>query len=118
MWCDNLPRLRGKLSEVTFSYKMVIKTIVLRLKKIRYCSTVWGSLKTLAFLNIECKEYKNLETKCVTTSPGLPYRFLFSYSYTRSQSIFSLSSSPIINVTLCRKNGSKRISSSNTMTLL
>ena len=24
------------------------------------------------FLNIECKKYKNLETKCVTTSPGLP----------------------------------------------
>ena len=26
-----------------------------------------------AFLNIECKKYKHLETKCVTTSPGLPY---------------------------------------------
>ena len=24
------------------------------------------------FLSIECKKYKNLETKCVTTSPGLP----------------------------------------------
>ena len=47
---------------------------VLRLKEIRYCSIVpKSSLKTLAFLNIECKKYKNLETKCVTTSPGLPY---------------------------------------------
>ena len=24
------------------------------------------------FLNIECKKYKNLKTKCVKTSPGLP----------------------------------------------
>ena len=24
MWCDNLPRLRGKLSHVTFPYKVVI----------------------------------------------------------------------------------------------
>ena len=27
----------------------------------------------LVFLDIECKKYKNLETKCVPTSPGLPY---------------------------------------------
>ena len=26
-----------------------------------------------AFLNIKCKKYKNLQTKCVTTSPGLRY---------------------------------------------
>ena len=34
-----------------------------------------GSFKTLAYHslpNIECKKYKNLETKYVTTSPGLP----------------------------------------------
>ena len=24
MWCDNLPRLRGKLSQVTFPYKVII----------------------------------------------------------------------------------------------
>ena len=30
-----------------------------------------------AFLNIECKKYKNLETKRMTTSPGLPYSFRF-----------------------------------------
>ena len=58
---------------------------MLRLKGIRYCSIVArGSLKTLAsFLNIECKKYKNLETKCVTTSPGLPYCNL-CYSMTLS----------------------------------
>ena len=50
------------------------KMIVLRLKEIRHCLIVArGSLKTLAFLNIKCKKYKNLETKCGTTSPGLPY---------------------------------------------
>ena len=54
--------------------KWSLTTIVWRLKEIRYCSTVAkGSLETLAFINIECKKYKNLETKCVTTSPGLPY---------------------------------------------
>ena len=55
--------------------KWSLTTIVLRLKEIRDCSIVArGSLKTLAFLNIECKKYKNLETKCVTTSPDLPYQ--------------------------------------------
>ena len=32
------------------------------------------SQPSAAFLNIECKKYKNLETKCVRTSPGLPYK--------------------------------------------
>ena len=44
MWCDNLPRLRGKWS---------LTTIVLRLKEIRYCSIVArGSLKTLAHYSL------------------------------------------------------------------
>ena len=30
-----------------------------------------------AFLNIECKKYKNLGTKHVTTSSGIPYPFIF-----------------------------------------
>ena len=58
-----------------------LTTIVLRLKGIRYCSiAARGSFKTLAFLNIECKKYKNIETKCVTTSPGLPYSLLKKYT--------------------------------------
>ena len=50
---------------------------MLRLKEIRYYSIVSsGHLKLwhiTAFLNIECKKYKNLETEFVATSPGLPY---------------------------------------------
>ena len=91
MWYDNLPRLRGKLSQRwTSLMKWSITTAVLRLKEIRYCSIVArGSLKTLAYhslpkywilkikywINIE--KNKNLETKCVTTSPGLPYLLRF-----------------------------------------
>ena len=57
MWCDKFSSNRGKLSQVTFPYKVVIITIVLRLNKIRYFSIVArGLLKTLAFLNIECKK--------------------------------------------------------------
>ena len=43
-----------------------------------------------AFLNIECKKYKNLETKFVTTSPGLPYIFILLSKYIRDirQDIF------------------------------
>ena len=86
MWYDKLPRLRGQLSQVTFPYKMV--TIVLRLKEIRYCSNVGrGSLKTLVYHGLPeslMKKYKNLETKCVTTSPGRPYFFNLSNRYSTS----------------------------------
>ena len=54
MWCDNLPRLLGKLSQVTFSYK------VLQLKKIRYFSIVArGLLKTLAYHSFPKNNAKN-----------------------------------------------------------
>ena len=55
MWCDNLPRLRKKLSPGTFPYKVAIKNhgMVLRLKEIRYCGIVTrGSLKTLTYYNL------------------------------------------------------------------
>ena len=59
--------------------KWSLTTILLRLKEIRYCSIeVHSKLWHItAFLNIELKKYKNLETKCVTTSPGLPYTLIF-----------------------------------------
>ena len=73
MWCDNLPRLRGKLSQMTFSYKVVIN---------KHSVTIEGNpillncsqrlTQNFVILNTKCKKYKNLETKCVTTSPGLP----------------------------------------------
>ena len=83
MWCDNLPRLRGKLSQVTFPYKVVINTynVTIEWNPIffnwarDFYSKLWH---VTAFLNIKCKNNKNLEKKCVTTSPGLPYiKFLF-----------------------------------------
>ena len=57
--------------------KWSLTTIVLRLKDIRYCSIVArGRLKTLAYHSLPkylMQKYKNLETKFVPTSPGLPY---------------------------------------------
>ena len=58
-------------------------TMVLRLKGIQYHSIVArGLLKTLAYhslpkYDIKSKKYGNLETKCVTTSPGVPYTYVF-----------------------------------------
>ena len=47
---------------------------MLRLNEIRYCSIVAkSSLEILAFPKIKREKYKNLQTKSVTTSPGLPY---------------------------------------------
>ena len=61
--------------------KWSLTTIVLRLMEIRYYSIVakvHSKLRHItAFLNIKCKEYQNLETKCVTTSRGLPYVVLY-----------------------------------------
>ena len=78
MWCDNLPRLRGKLSQVTFPYKVVINNYCVTTEEnsiLFNCSQGFHSKlwHITAFLNIESKKYKNLETKCVTTSPGLSY---------------------------------------------
>ena len=56
--------------------KWSFTTIVLRFREVQYCSIVAkDSLKiwhNIALLNIECKKFKNLETKCVTISPGMP----------------------------------------------
>ena len=77
MWCDNLPRLWGKLSQVTFSYKVVIinHSVTIEGNSILFnCSQGFTqNFGMSVFLNIECKKYKNLETKCVPTSPGLHY---------------------------------------------
>ena len=55
MWCDNLPRVRGKLSEVTFPYKVIITnhsdTIEGNPKLFNYC-LLSGLLKTLAYHNL------------------------------------------------------------------
>ena len=44
------------------------------------CTVVWSSISTIpkfwhiaAFLKIKREKYKNIQTKSVTTSPGLPY---------------------------------------------
>ena len=80
MWCGNLPRLRGKLSQATFPYKVVINnhSVTIEGNPILFnCSQGFTQIlwHITVFLNIECKKYKNLETKCVTTSPRLPYFF-------------------------------------------
>ena len=47
---------------------------MLSLNEIRYCLIVANSsLESLAFPKIKREKYKNLQTKSVTTSPGLPY---------------------------------------------
>ena len=57
--------------------KRSLKTVVLRLKEILYCLIVArGSLRTLTYhslLKYWMQKIKKFETKCVTTSPGLPY---------------------------------------------
>ena len=77
MWCDNLPRLRGKFSQVTCPYKVLInnRSITSEGNPIFFnCSQ--GLIQNFGiFLNIKCKKYEKLETKCVATSPGLPYFF-------------------------------------------
>ena len=83
MWCANLPRNRGSLSQVTSPYK-------LRLNEIRYCSIVAkSSIEILAFLKIEREKYKSLQTKNVTTSPGLPY---YVYNSLKTSSFFAIAS--------------------------
>ena len=59
-----------------------ILCVVLRLNEIRYCSiAAKSSLEILAyitaFLKIKREKNKNLQTKSVTTSPGLSYFLLF-----------------------------------------
>ena len=68
MWCDSLSRLRGKLSQVTFPYKVAINNHSVTIEE----NSILFNWRQ-AFLNIECKKDKNLETKYVKTSPGLSY---------------------------------------------
>ena len=69
MWCDNLPRNRGRLSQVTSPYKVVINnhSVTFERNPILFnCSQEFTQKNKRG-------KYKNLQTKSVTTSPGLPY---------------------------------------------
>ena len=76
MWCDNLPRNRGRLSQVTSPYKLFINnhSVTIERNPILFnCSQEFTENFGTAFLKIKREKYKSLETKRVTTSPGLPY---------------------------------------------
>ena len=69
MWCDNLPRNRGRLSQVTSPYN---HSVTFERNPILFnCSPEF----TRNFVKIKREKYKNLQTKSVTTSPGLPYYY-------------------------------------------
>ena len=76
MWCDNLPRLQGKLSQVIFPYKVFINNHRIRSKEIRYCSIVArGSLKTLAYHSLPkywMQKTKNLKQNVWQLAPVYP----------------------------------------------
>ena len=77
MWCDNLPRNRGRLSQVTSPYKLFINnhSVTFDRNPVLYnCSQEFTrNFDITAFLKIKRAKYKNLQTKSVTISPGLPY---------------------------------------------
>ena len=63
MFCDNLPQLRRKLPQVTFPYKVDINNHSITIEKnpvLFNCSQGFAQNFGTAFLNIECKKYKNL----------------------------------------------------------
>ena len=61
MWCDNLPRTRGRFSQVTSVYKL-LTTIVLRLNEIRYCSIVAkSSLEILAYHSLSKNQTRKIQ---------------------------------------------------------
>ena len=70
-----------QLAPITGKVPSLIKwsliTIMIRLKEIRYCSIVdRGSLRILAYHSFSKYWMQKIQkswTKCVTTSPGLPY---------------------------------------------
>ena len=73
MSCYNLPRLPKKCSKVTVPYKVAINNHTVTISEIPIlfnCSQEFT--QNFGILNIECKEYKNDEKKCVTTRPDLP----------------------------------------------
>ena len=76
---------------VTFPYKAVINnhSVTIGGNPILFnCSQRFKQkFHITAFLNIECKKYKNLEAKCVTTNPGLLYlRWNFEVRVTKNNS--------------------------------
>ena len=75
MWCDNLPRNRGWLSQVVSPYKLLINNHSVTFKRnpiLINCSEEFTRNYGI-FLKIKREKYKSLQTKSVTTSPGLPY---------------------------------------------
>ena len=79
MWCNNLPHNRGRLSQVTSPYKLFINnhTVTFEWNPILFnCNQEFirnFGLSCTAFLKTEREKYKSLQTKSVTTSPGLSY---------------------------------------------
>ena len=62
MWCDNLRRNRGRLSQVTSPYKLFINTIVLRLNEIWYCWIVAkSSLEILAYHSLPKNQTRKIQ---------------------------------------------------------
>ena len=80
MWCNNLPRRRGRLSQVTSPYKLFINNHSVTFERnpvLFNCSQEFTrnfSISHTAFLKIKREKYKTLQTKSVTTSPGLPFK--------------------------------------------
>ena len=65
-------RLRGKLSQVTFPYKLFINNYIFTIERnLILFNGSQGFTRNFANMNIKREKYKNLQTKSVSTSPVL-----------------------------------------------
>ena len=84
MWCDNLPRKRGRLSQLTSPYKLFINnhSVTFERNPILFNgSQEFTQNFGTAFLKIKRERYKSLQTKSVTTSSVYPIRRIYLDAY-------------------------------------
>ena len=85
MWCDNLPRLRGKLSQGNFPYKALINNHSVKIEEnpiLFNSSQGLGGRQTLERRNVERPIFRNFKIANIKITKNELYdSFIFAFNF-------------------------------------